>query len=269
MAKVLSTTSSAPASWARLARAAMSAMPSSGLVGVSTQTIFVSVGIAAPARRRGRTARPACASRPQRCEHLVEEAVRAAVGVVGQHHVVTRVEQPADHGVLGGQAGGEREAPLALLQRREGVLERGAGGVGGAAVLVAAAQPADAVLLVGRGREDGRDHRSGGRVGLVARVDRTRLEAGLLAVLLGHPASVTTDRRWSRADVARGRSSTDRDPVEPPLHARAGGSRPGADAAVMLERARSAVVESRSPMSPWLRGSGAGRLRTTEVRHPG
>ena len=40
-AKVLSTTSSAPASWASSAIAAMSAMPSSGLVGVSTQTTFV------------------------------------------------------------------------------------------------------------------------------------------------------------------------------------------------------------------------------------
>ena len=37
-AKVLSTTSSAPASWLISASAARSAMPSSGLVGVSTQT---------------------------------------------------------------------------------------------------------------------------------------------------------------------------------------------------------------------------------------
>ena len=107
----------------------------------------------------------------------------------------------ADHGVLGGEAGGEREAPLALLERREGALEGGPGGVGGAAVLVAAAQPADAVLLVGRRRVDGRDHRSGRRVGLVARVDRTRLEARLLAMLLGHPASVSTAHRWLRRAV--------------------------------------------------------------------
>ncbi len=44
MAKVLSTTRTAPASWAIVAMAAMSAMPSSGLVGVSTQTILVRPG---------------------------------------------------------------------------------------------------------------------------------------------------------------------------------------------------------------------------------
>ena len=54
-----------------------------------------------------------------------------------------------------------------------------------AGVLVAAAQPADAVLLVGAGRVDRRDHRAGRRVGLVAGVDRTRLEAGLLGVFAG------------------------------------------------------------------------------------
>ena len=50
-AKVLSTTSSAPASWATSASAAMSAMPSSGFVGVSTHTTFV-----APGRIAARTA---------------------------------------------------------------------------------------------------------------------------------------------------------------------------------------------------------------------
>ena len=141
---------------------------------------------------------------PPALEHLVEQAVGAAVRVVREHHVVTRVEQAADDGVLGGQAGGEREPALPLLQRREGVLQGGAGGVGGAAVLVAAAQPADAVLLVGRGREDGRDHRPGHRVRLPARVDRTRLEARLLAVLLGHPARVSTAERWPGNRPPRG-----------------------------------------------------------------
>src|SRR5690242_3744938 len=51
LAKVLSTTSRAPASWATAASASMSAMPSSGLVGVSTQTIFV-----VPGRMAARTA---------------------------------------------------------------------------------------------------------------------------------------------------------------------------------------------------------------------
>ena len=43
-ANVLSTTSRAPASWATSASTAMSAMPSSGFVGVSTQTTLVSPG---------------------------------------------------------------------------------------------------------------------------------------------------------------------------------------------------------------------------------
>ena len=104
--------------------------------------------------------------------------------------------QRAEQGVLGGQAGGEREAALPLLERGDAALEGGAGGVGGAAVLVAAAQPADAVLLVGAGRVDRRDHRSGHRVGLVAGVDRTRLEAGLVLVLLlaSWPGSLSPGR---------------------------------------------------------------------------
>ena len=44
MANVLSTTTSAPAAWASSAIAAMSAMASSGLVGVSIQTAVVSPG---------------------------------------------------------------------------------------------------------------------------------------------------------------------------------------------------------------------------------
>src|SRR4051794_14251380 len=129
-------------------------------------------------------------------EHLVEEPVRAAVRVVGQHHVVTGVEQPADHGVLGGQAGGEREPLLALLERGDGLLECGPGRVGRAAVLVAPAQATDPVLLVGRRGEDGRDHRPGRRVRLVSRVDRPRLETGLLPVLLAHLARVSTSGDW-------------------------------------------------------------------------
>ena len=117
---------------------------------------------------------------------LVEEPEGAAVRVVGDHRVVTRLGEPAQDRVLGGEAAGEREAPLPLLECREGTLERGAGRVGGAAVLVATAEPPDAVLLVGAGRVDGRDHRAGGGVGLVAGVDGTGLEPGLAAMFLSH-----------------------------------------------------------------------------------
>ena len=106
------------------------------------------------------------------------------------------VHSAPDEGVLGGQAGGEREAALPVLDRRQRALERGAGRVGGAAVLVAAAQPAHAVLLVGRRREDRRDHRAGGRVRLVARMDGAGLEAGLVGMLLAHVADPTQRAGW-------------------------------------------------------------------------
>ena len=71
---------------------------------------------------------------------LVEQAVGAAVGVGRDDDVVAGREQRAQHGILAGEAAGEREAALTALQRRDALLERGAGGVGGAGVLVAAAQ---------------------------------------------------------------------------------------------------------------------------------
>ena len=71
---------------------------------------------------------------------LVEEPEGAAVGVVGEHHVVARAAQRPDHGVLRRQPTGEREPALPLLQGGDVALEGGAGRVGGAAVLVAAAQ---------------------------------------------------------------------------------------------------------------------------------
>ena len=190
-AKVLSTTSSAPASWATAASASMSPMLSSGLVGVSTQTSLVSPG---PDRGAHRVdvgdRRRRCARGPSGCSTLSNSRKvppYASSGITtwspGRHSA-------AQQGVLGGQAAGEREArarppraPRALPSRAVRV------GLARAAVLVAAAQPADAVLLVGAGRVDRRDHRAGRRVGLVAGVDRARLEAGLAAVLLGHASS--------------------------------------------------------------------------------
>ena len=117
---------------------------------------------------------------PPRLQHLVEQAERAAVGVAGDEHAVARPAQRADQAVLGGHAGRERERPRAVLQRGQAGLQRGPGGVRGARVLVAAPRAADAVLLVGRGLVDRRDHRAGDRVRVLSRVDRQRLEAQLL-----------------------------------------------------------------------------------------
>ena len=149
-AKVLSTARMAPASCATSASAAMSAMPSSGLVGVSTHTIFV-----CPGRIAARTASTSwievmVCSTPHGQGDLVEQPVGAAVRVGRHDDVVPGREQRPDQGVLAGQPGGEREAAAAVLQRGHARLERGPGGVGRAAVLVAAAQAADAVLLVRR-----------------------------------------------------------------------------------------------------------------------
>ena len=194
-------------------------MLSSGLVGVSTQTSFVRPGRIACADRVDVGDRRRAVLEPPDLLDLVEQPERAAVRVVGDHHVVAGAAGGADEGVLGGQPGGEREAALALLQRRDVALEGGAGGVGRAAVLVAAAQPADAVLLVGRGRVDRRDHRAGHRVGLVAGMDGAGLETGLVPVLLlAHGADPTWHglRPWIHV----------RTPQDHPAHRRRGAARP-------------------------------------------
>ena len=66
------------------------------------------------------------------------ETERAAVGVVGEHDVVTGREQRAQHRVLGGHAAREREAVRSALQRCDARLERGARRVARAPVLEAA-----------------------------------------------------------------------------------------------------------------------------------
>src|SRR6516165_2519018 len=94
-------------------------------------------------------------------EYLVEEAERAAVGVVGDEHVVARAAQRADQAVLGGHPGRERERLRAVLQGGEAFFEGIPRRVRGARVLVAAAGAAHAVLLVGRRLIDRRGHGAG------------------------------------------------------------------------------------------------------------
>ena len=126
---------------------------------------------------------------------LVDQPVGAAVRVVGDDDVVAGHAHRVQQGVLRGQPGGEGEASFALLQGGQVALERRAGRVGRAAVLVATAQPPDTVLLVGRGGVDGRDHRTRHRVGLVARMDRAGLETSLVRVLLRHTARLRDRHR--------------------------------------------------------------------------
>src|SRR6202034_1958115 len=119
---------------------------------------------------------------PPVLEYLVEQAERPAVGVTGDEDLIARSAQRADQAVLHAHPQGERERRRAVLQRGQARLERGPRRFGGARVHVAAAGAAHAVLLIGRGLVDRRDDRPGDRVGVLAGVDRQRLEAKRLVV---------------------------------------------------------------------------------------
>ena len=162
----------------------MSAMPSSGLVGVSTQTIFVSGRIAARTASESETF-AGLYVQPPALGDPGEEPVRAAVRVVGDHHVVAGPADRPQQGVLGGQAAGEGQPDPAALQRGQALLERVPGRVAGAAVLVAQPGRADGVLGVRAGLVDRWDHRAGPGLRLLAGVDGERLEA------VTHPADVS------------------------------------------------------------------------------
>ena len=71
---------------------------------------------------------------------LVDVAVGAAVGVGRDDEMVARHEQRPDHAVLPGEPARESEPVRAAVERGEALLQRGAGRVGRAGVLVAAAQ---------------------------------------------------------------------------------------------------------------------------------
>ena len=77
-----------------------------------------------------------------------------------------------------GHARRECERPRAVLERGETGLERGARRIAGARVLVALVL-ADGFLRECRGLEDRNGHGSGGRIRLLPRVDRERVEARL------------------------------------------------------------------------------------------
>ncbi len=106
-----------------------------------------------------------------------EEAVGPAVRVAGDHHVVAGTAERAQQGVLGGEPAGEREPVPAAFERGEAFLQRVAGRVGAAAVLVPEAGRADRVLRVGAGLVDRRHDRSGSWVGILPGVDGERVEA--------------------------------------------------------------------------------------------
>ena len=139
-ANVLSTTSSASSSWASAA--------SGGDVGDAEQRVGRRLdpdhlGAGRAGSRRGRRPRSETfAGGPVQAPALGdpgEEPVGAAVRVVRDHHVVAGLADRPQQGVLGRQAAGEGQPAPAALQRRQALLERVAGRVAGAAVLVARA----------------------------------------------------------------------------------------------------------------------------------
>ncbi len=146
-----------------------------GLVGVSTNSSFV----------RGVNARSTAARsevstyekrQPAALEHLVEEAERAAVGVVSGDDVVAGREAARDR-VDGRHSGGEGERRAPSLDRGEVALERRPGGVLRARVL----EPLVATELrldVGGCLEQRRDDRPGRRIWLLAGVDAHGAESG-------------------------------------------------------------------------------------------
>ena len=157
--------------------AAMSAMASSGLVGVSIHTPVVTPGVIAAST----AARSASGDRIRRhapaLVHLGEQPERPAVRVVRHDEVAAGLGDRPQQRVLGGQPAGEGEAVLAALERRHALLERGPGRVRRAGVLIAPAYAAHPVLHEGRGGVDRRHHRAGRRIRLLAGMDRPSGEA--------------------------------------------------------------------------------------------
>ncbi len=117
---------------------------------------------------------------PPRLGHLGEEPIGAAVCVIADDRVRARCTHRAQKGVLGSQAGGEGEPACTTLERGQALLERCARGIATARVLVAPAQAPHSVLGIRRDLVDRGNDRAGLGVGLLARVNRARLEAGLI-----------------------------------------------------------------------------------------
>ena len=147
------------------------------------------------ARRPDRTARSSQrVVDPARPGDPLEEPPGPAVDVVAGEHDLARRHELGDRG-RGRRAAGEGDPVAAALERRDGPLEPLAGRVLGARVLVAAGRPPDALLRVRARLVDRRRDRAGQLVGLLAGVDRERLEAVGLVASLRQPPS---DGWWAR-----------------------------------------------------------------------
>ena len=175
VAKVLSTTTSAPTACAASAAAAMSITFRSGFVGDlqpdDARALVEVLGETGP-DLLGRKVGEAIALR---LVDLREHAVDAAVDVVHAHDVLARVDQVHDRRGRA-KAGREGEPVIGVLQRREAGLERRPRRVARARVVVALVLP-HRVLNVGRRLVDGRRHGARSRVRVlpswIARVSKS------------------------------------------------------------------------------------------------
>ena len=195
VANVLSTTTRAPRARARLATAAMSTIVSSGLVGVSIQTSRRVVGqraverVGVGAGRRPTTSSPAGGT-PCRSAGTCRRRRRCRADVVARR-------EQAQHAVLGGQPAGERQAVAGAFERGEARLERRRGsGCRCASTRSPWGSPTPSCANVVAER-DRRDDGAGGRIGLLAGVDRPGLEPATMTAR----SSRSPHRRRPRRNV--------------------------------------------------------------------
>ena len=177
LAKVLSATLMRSCSRAIFATAARSMSFSSGLLGVSTQSILVSGRIAERTRAGSAMSTKLALKAGRALAHVLEQPVGAAVQVVACHDMragVERVEQRCH----AGQPRCERKAARAAFEVGDARLQRGARRVARARVVVALVH-AGTRLHVGRCRVDRRHDRAGRRIGFLSGVNRARREAVL------------------------------------------------------------------------------------------
>ena len=173
VANVLSTTRIAPTSCAASAAARMSTTFSSGFDGdLDPDDARVVVEMVAQVREVLR--RDVVEQVALGLVHLRRHAVDAAVDVGDQHDALSRVDEMHERRRRA-EPRRERDAVVGVLERGERLLERGAGRVRDARVVVALVL-ADGVLDVGRRLVDRRDDRAGRRIRLLPLVDRAGLE---------------------------------------------------------------------------------------------
>ena len=181
LANVLSTTTATSRSWAICARG-REVGEAQHRVGRRLEEQHLRVRAESPPRSAARSGRVDVGEvEPVLPQHALEQPVRAAVGVVGDHDVVAGLEQ-RHHGAGRRHARGERERGLAVLDGGDVALERRARRVLRARVFVALVTP-ECLLHVGRGLINRGDDGAGRRVRLLAGVDADGAEPRVVAQL--------------------------------------------------------------------------------------